>query len=88
MNFIAKKILEHKIDKEDKKYIAPHFPAGVITFADLRRIVDICERFPEAKIKLTGEIIIGGIKDSVRNEECRDMLGLPTYNVAGFPSVL
>ena len=34
MNFIAKKVLEHKIDKEDKKYIAPHFPAGVITLKE------------------------------------------------------
>lgn len=84
MNFIVKRVLEHKVDKEDKKYIAPHFAAGVVTLEDLRRIADVCEKFPEAKIKLTGEIIIGGIKDSVRNEECREMLGLPTYSVAGF----
>lgn len=84
MNFIVKKVLEHKIDKEDKKYIAPHFAAGVVTLEDLRRIADVCEKFPEAKIKLTGEMVIGGIKDNVRNEECREMLGLPTYSVAGF----
>ena len=79
-----KRVLEHKVDKEDKKYIAPHFAAGVATLEDLRRIADVCEKFPEAKIKLTGEMVIGGIKDNVRNEECRDMLGLPTYSVAGF----
>lgn len=84
MNFIVKKVLERKIDKEDKKYIAPHFPGGLITQDDLRKIADACAKFPEAKIKLTGEIIVGCIKDRARNEDCRVMLGLPTYSVAGF----
>ena len=84
MNFIIKKVLEQKIDKEDKKYIAPHFPGGVVTPDDLRKIADMCEKFPESKLKLTGEIIIGNVKDETRNKECRQILGLPTYSVAGF----
>ena len=84
MNFFLKKVMEQKIDKEDKKYIAPHFPGGMLTPQDIRRIADICEQFPESKLKLTGEIIIGGIKDEARNEECRKHLGLPTTSVAGF----
>ena len=84
MNFILKKVMEQKIDKEDKKYIAPHFIGGVVTPGDLRKIADICEKFPETKLKLTGEIIIGNVKDDARNRECRKMLGIPTYSIAGF----
>ena len=84
MNFIMKKVMEQKIDKEDKKYIAPHFPGGVVTPDDLRKIADACEKFPESKLKLTGEIIMGNVKDEARNKECRQILGLPTYSVAGF----
>lgn len=76
--------MERKIDKEDKKFICPHFPAGVMNPEDLRRIADVCERFPESKIKLTGEIIIGGIKDDARNQECRKLLGIACSSVAGF----
>jgi len=83
-NFITKKMMLNKLEKEDKKFIAPHFQGGVVTAAELRRIADVCEKFPESKIKLTGEIIIGGIKEEGRNEGLRQMLGLPTASVAGF----
>lgn len=84
MNFLAKKLILNKLDKEDKKYIAPHFRGGAVTPEDLRKIAEICEKFPESKIKLTGEIIIGAVKDAARNEECRKALNLPLYSVAGF----
>lgn len=83
MNFIVKKVLENKMDKEGKKFIVPYFPAGKLTPDSLRKIADICDKFPEIKLKLSGDIIIGGIKDEARSEECREKLGLPTYNVAG-----
>lgn len=84
MNFLTKKLILHKLEKENKKFIAPHFRGGVVAPADLRKIADICEKFPESKIKLAGEIIIGGIKDGQKNEDCRAMLNLPLYGVAGF----
>lgn len=84
MNFVAKKILEHKLVEEDRKYIVPHFPGGVVTADDLHKIVGICAQFPEIKLKLSGEIIIGGMKEETRNKECRRMLGLATQRIAGF----
>ncbi len=84
MNFLAEKLVLKKLDREDKKFIAPHFPGGVVTPSELRLIASVCEKFPESKIKLTGEIVIGGIKEEGRNEELRRMLGLPTASVAGF----
>lgn len=84
MNFLAKKMLKKKLDKEGSKFIAPLFPGGVVRPHDLRRIADVCERFPESRIKLSGEIIIGGIKDKERSEELKKMLGLPFFSVAGF----
>ena len=84
INFLAKKMVLSKLDKEDRKFIAPHFLGGVVTPSDLRRIASVCERFPESKIKLTGEIVIGGIKEEAINEELRRMLDLPTFSVAGF----
>lgn len=84
MSFLVKKILLNKLDKEDKKFIAPHFRLGAVTPQDLRKIADICEKFPEGRIKLTGEIVIGAIKDEARNEECRRALNLPLCSVAGF----
>lgn len=84
MNFLVKKIMMKKLDKEDKKFIAPHFRAGVVTPQDLRKIADVCEKFPECKIKLGAEIIIGGVTEEARNDEFRRMLGLPAFSVAGF----
>lgn len=84
MNFLAKRMVMKRLDKEDKKFIAPHFRAGVVTPQDLRKIADVCEKFPESKIKLSSEMIIGGIPDESRNEEFRRMLGLSTFSVAGF----
>jgi len=84
VNIIMKKMLEHKIDKHDKKSIAPHFPGGVVTAADLRKIADISEQFPECKLKLNGEIIVGCLTDEARNKQCRSNLGLPMHSVAGF----
>lgn len=78
------RMIEKKLDQEDKKFIAPRFPGGVVKPDDLRKIADVCERFPESKIKLTGEIIIGGIRDRERNDEFREMLGISTFSVAGF----
>jgi len=82
-SFLAKKMITMKLDKEDRKFIAPHFRAGVLTPQDLRKIADVCERFPESKIKLSSEMIIGGISDESRNEEFKRILGLPTFSVAG-----
>jgi NAD(P)H-nitrite reductase large subunit len=84
MNFIAERMMRKKLNKEDKKFIAPHFPGGIIKPSDLRKIADICEKFPESKIKLSGEIIIGGIEDEKENEKLRNMLGFPTFSIAGF----
>lgn len=84
MNFFMKKMMKRKLDREDKKFIAPHFPGGAVKPDDLRKIADLCERFPESRIKLSGEIIIGGISDEERRGEFRKMLGLPTVSVAGF----
>lgn len=63
--------------------IAPHFAAGVLKPDELRRIADLCEQFPEAKIRLSGDLIIGGIADPARQEAALQRLGLPTYDVAG-----
>lgn len=84
MNFFTKKMITAKLDKEGRKFIAPHFRVGVITPKDLHKIADVCERFPESKIKLSSEIIIGGISDESRIEEFRRILGIPTFSVAGF----
>lgn len=84
MNIIVENFVKPGIEKESSKFIAPHFPGGVMTPADLRRIADACEKFPEAKLKLSGDLTIGGIIDPKRNGECREALGLPTYSVAGF----
>ncbi|MDP3787174.1 MAG: NAD(P)/FAD-dependent oxidoreductase [Candidatus Omnitrophota bacterium] len=84
MNFLVKRMVMKRLDKEDKKFIAPHFRAGVVTPQDLRKIADVCEKFPESKIKLGTEIIIGGITEETRNEEFRRILDLPTFSVAGF----
>lgn len=72
------------LDKQSAKTIAPHFPGGVITPDELRKIADLCEKYPEAKIKLSGDLIIGGITDPDRNDAGRKLLGLPTYSVSGF----
>ena len=77
-------MLKKKLDKEGRKFITPLFPGGIVTPEQLKRIADVCEKFPESKIKLSGEIVIGGIKDEERNEELRKMLALPVFNVAGF----
>jgi NAD(P)H-nitrite reductase large subunit len=84
MNVIIEKVLKHQIDKESRKFICPHFPGGVMTPSDLRKIADACDMFPESKIKLSGEITIGNIADPKDNEACRAKLGLPTFSVAGF----
>lgn len=84
MNFLLEKFMLKKLDSEDRKFISPHFPGGVVSPSELRRIADICEKFPESRIKLTAEIVIGGIKEETRNEEFRRMLGLATASVAGF----
>jgi NAD(P)H-nitrite reductase large subunit len=78
------RMMKKKLDREDKKFIAPRFPGGVVKPGDLRKIADVCEKFPESKIKLTGEIIVGGISDGKRNDEFREMLGLSTFSIAGF----
>ena len=83
MNIIVENLVKHNMEKESRKFIAPRFPGGVMTPEDLRKIADVCERFPEGKLKLSGDLIIGGITDPGRNEECRKSLGLPTYSVAG-----
>lgn len=84
MNFLVEKFMLKKLDSEDRKFISPHFPGGVVSPSELRRIADVCEKFPESRIKLTAEIVIGGIKEETRNEEFRLALGLPTASVAGF----
>ncbi|PIQ89121.1 MAG: sulfite reductase [Candidatus Omnitrophica bacterium CG11_big_fil_rev_8_21_14_0_20_42_13] len=84
MNFIARKIIHSSLDKEGNKFIALHFPGGVLAPADLRRIADACDEFGESKIKLGSEIIIGGVSDKKRNEECRKKLNTPTFKVAAF----
>jgi NAD(P)H-nitrite reductase large subunit len=78
------KDLKPNLDKQSTKTIAPHFPGGVMTPDDLRKIADLCEKYPESKIKLSGDLIIGGITDPERNAEGRKLLRLPTYNVSGF----
>lgn len=55
-----------------------------MTSVDLRRIADVLDQFPEAKLKLSGDLTIGGINDSAKNAAGRKALGLPTYSVAGF----
>ena len=84
MNIIGEKILRHQVAKESKKFIAPHFSGGALTPDDLRKIADLCERFPESKLKISGDLVIGGITDMKRNDEFRKLLDLPTYSVAGF----
>jgi NAD(P)H-nitrite reductase large subunit len=81
---IIQGIAVEKIDAEDRKYIVPHFPGGMLTPGDLRKIADLCEKYPESKIKQSGEIIIGGIRDVQRNDDARRNLGLPTASIAGF----
>ncbi len=84
INFLRDKIIQRKLNSEDKKFIAPHFPGGRVDLKDLRKIVDTCEQFPECKIKLSGELIIGGITDEIRNEEFRRALDIPTTSLVGF----
>lgn len=84
MNFLARKILSAELAKQDAKFIAPHFPAGAVTPQELRRIADACEKFPGCRIKLSAEIIIGGIKDEEQGQELRRTLGMPVSSVAGF----
>ncbi|MBF0121853.1 MAG: NAD(P)/FAD-dependent oxidoreductase [Candidatus Omnitrophica bacterium] len=84
MNIIVETFIKPNIESESKKFIAPHFPGGVLTSADLRKIADVCEKFPENKLKINGDLTIGGITNPKRNDECRQSLGLPTYSVAGF----
>ncbi|MBF0619052.1 MAG: hypothetical protein HQL19_02665 [Candidatus Omnitrophica bacterium] len=55
-----------------------------MTSADLRKIADACDMFPDSKLKLSGEITIGNIIDPKENEACREKLGLPTFSIAGF----
>ncbi len=86
MNSIVETVIRHQIEKESKKFIVPHFPGGVVTPDALRKMADACEAFPEAKLKLSGELMIGGITDGRRNEACREALGLPTFSIAG-PSI-
>ncbi len=63
--------------------IAPHFPGGVMTPDALRKMADLCEKYPEARLKLSGDLVIGGITDPERNEAGRNLMGLPTYSVSG-----
>ncbi|MBF0594335.1 MAG: NAD(P)/FAD-dependent oxidoreductase [Candidatus Omnitrophica bacterium] len=84
MNIIIENVLKHQIEKESHKFICPHFPGGVMTPADLRKIADACEMFPNSKIKLSGEITIGNITDPKENDACRAKLGLSTFSIAGF----
>ena len=86
MNVIVSNIIRHQVEKESKKFIVPHFPGGVLTPEALRKMADACEAFPEARLKISGELMIGGITDSRRNDACREKLGLPTFSIAG-PSV-
>jgi NAD(P)H-nitrite reductase large subunit len=76
--------LKPGVAKESAKIIAPHFPGGVLTPDDLRKIADACEKFPEARLRLSGDLVIGGFTDPSRHADCQKLLGLPTYSVSGF----
>lgn len=81
---IPENVVQQVNGKDAANIIAPHFPGGVLTPAALRKLADACDKFPEARLRFSGDLLIGGITDPSRKAECQNLLGLPTHSVSGF----
>lgn len=66
------------IQNDGRFAIAPHYSAGLLSPADLRRLAEVAERFGAQAIKLSsaGRPILVGIEES-RLEEAWEALGTP-----------
>lgn len=80
---LKRRFAETAMRRAGRKFVVPHFAGGVVGAPELRKLAETFGRFAGLKIKLTGEMVIGGLTDD-KMDEVRRALEMETTEITGF----